>query len=113
VEVPVVTLDNACAREGVEGIDILKADVEGHEIPVLRGANRLMQAEQIDMLAVEYNREAQRESGHDPRDLGRLLEERGWQVSVMTGAGLRRFNNDGSLPYAELICARTTARGSR
>ncbi|QDI83255.1 FkbM family methyltransferase [Methylorubrum populi] len=38
VEVPVITLDQWVQQAGIERVDFLKLDIEGHEIPALRGA---------------------------------------------------------------------------
>jgi len=40
--VRVETLDDIAAKEGVEYIDFLKIDTEGHELAVLSGASRLL-----------------------------------------------------------------------
>jgi FkbM family methyltransferase len=38
----IVSLDDYCARSGIDRIDYLKIDVEGHEINVLRGAREII-----------------------------------------------------------------------
>jgi len=40
--VPVTTLDNYCATFQINKIDLLKIDVEGHELSVLKGAKKIM-----------------------------------------------------------------------
>lgn len=52
--VPVETLDNYCARSGVERIDWLKLDVEGHELEVLKGAERLLAEHRILRITFEF-----------------------------------------------------------
>ena len=49
--VPVVTLDNYVKRQGLEKIYLVKIDVQGYEIHVLRGAQRSLM--QIDHIFVE------------------------------------------------------------
>ncbi len=44
VDVEITTLDAWAQRAGVRKIDILKIDVQGLEMPVLRGARRLLEA---------------------------------------------------------------------
>jgi FkbM family methyltransferase len=48
------TLDAFCAAQGVERIDFLKMDVEGHEIGVLNGAAGLFGRRAIDVVQFEY-----------------------------------------------------------
>ncbi len=48
------TLDAFCAAQGVEHIDFLKMDVEGHEIGVLSGAAGLLGRGAIDVVQFEY-----------------------------------------------------------
>lgn len=40
--VQVVALDDYCARQGIDRIDVLKIDTQGYELEVFRGAERLM-----------------------------------------------------------------------
>jgi FkbM family methyltransferase len=47
-------LDDVCAETGVERIDLLKLDVEGHELEALAGARRMLEEGRIDFLAFEF-----------------------------------------------------------
>jgi FkbM family methyltransferase len=49
------TLDNYCSDEGIEAIDFLKVDVEGHELAVFRGAERMFREGRIGIVQFEYN----------------------------------------------------------
>jgi FkbM family methyltransferase len=53
---PVTTGDEYCRRQGVEHIDMLKIDVEGSEMPVLRGFSGLFGRGGIDIVQFEYGR---------------------------------------------------------
>jgi FkbM family methyltransferase len=48
------TLDDYCQEKGIEHIDFLKVDVEGHELECLRGASRLLGLERIKVIQFEY-----------------------------------------------------------
>jgi FkbM family methyltransferase len=52
--VRVRTLDGVCAELGIERIDFLKIDVEGHELAVLRGAERMLTEGRIGVVQFEY-----------------------------------------------------------
>jgi FkbM family methyltransferase len=53
--VRVQTLDGYCAARGIEAIDFLKIDVEGHELAVFRGAERMFREARIGAVQFEYN----------------------------------------------------------
>jgi FkbM family methyltransferase len=55
IDVPCVTLDQFCTDEGNDAIDLLKIDVEGHELSVLRGASGLLSAGQIGFVQFEMS----------------------------------------------------------
>ncbi|MFZ9888828.1 MAG: FkbM family methyltransferase [Myxococcota bacterium] len=49
------TLDDFCAEHGVERIDLLKIDTEGHELRILDGARRMLAEKRIRALQFEFN----------------------------------------------------------
>jgi len=53
IAVPVVTLDDFCAEQGIEAVDYLHADVQGFELPMLRGAAKLLSEGRIGVLLTE------------------------------------------------------------
>ena len=53
--VPVTTLDSYCLEHNVATIDLLKIDVEGFELNVLRGAKRLLEEGRIAAIQFEFN----------------------------------------------------------
>jgi FkbM family methyltransferase len=50
------TLDAFCAAEGVDSIDLLKIDTEGHDLSVLRGAAEMLAAGRVGFVLTEFNR---------------------------------------------------------
>lgn len=52
--IEIVSLDAYCLENGVERIDLLKIDVEGHEIPVLHGARDLFARKAVGCCVFEY-----------------------------------------------------------
>lgn len=55
VSVPLTTLDLYCASVGIDRINIVKSDTEGHDLSVMRGATELLSAGRIDVFQFEYN----------------------------------------------------------
>lgn len=55
VGVRVVTLDTIAEEQGVDYVDYLKIDTEGHELAVLKGAARLLAGNRIGCIQFEFN----------------------------------------------------------
>lgn len=53
LEIVTRRLDSYCSEAGIDRIDILKIDVEGHELSVLRGAARMFAERRIGVVAFE------------------------------------------------------------
>ena len=73
---------------GIEKIDLLKIDVEGHDMEVLEGASELVDAGAIEAIQFEYN---QRwiHGGRLLRDAFRLLAGAGYAVGKVTPRGIQ------------------------
>ena len=52
--VAVDTIDDYCGRNGIERIDLLKCDVEGHELDVFAGARGMFHSGSIGMATFEF-----------------------------------------------------------
>ncbi len=55
VEVPVVSLDNEMARINIEKVDFIKADVEGAELELLKGAGKTLGAKRVNLVIASYH----------------------------------------------------------
>lgn len=93
MDVKVVTLDDEADRLGVERIDLIKIDVEGHEASVLAGAKRLLREGRIKAVLCEFNEHWLCESGSSTRHLESVLQEAGFRESehAMRGPENRFF----------------------
>lgn len=48
------TLDDYCLNSNIQQIDLLKLDVEGHELDVLQGAIEMLKSKKIKLLSFEF-----------------------------------------------------------
>lgn len=55
VEVHLITIDDYCAEHGITFIDHLKIDTEGHDLFVLKGAQRMLRERRIGALQFEFS----------------------------------------------------------
>ena len=85
VPVPVRTLDEYCATEGVARVDAIKIDVEGAELSVLRGAEKVLASGPT--LVVEFEESNQRRFDLSCDDLERFLTERGYELHTIGAQG--------------------------
>lgn len=53
-QVEINTLDEYCEKNKIDKIDFLKVDVEGHELAVLNGAQKMLKSQSIDLIQFEY-----------------------------------------------------------
>jgi len=75
IEVEVDTLDSICKELNVSGIDLLKIDVEGAELDVLKGAEESLKFTKNIAMELHYE-------GED-EEIRRFLEERGFTVKIV------------------------------
>ncbi|MBN1461286.1 MAG: FkbM family methyltransferase [Armatimonadetes bacterium] len=54
-EIAVRTVDSYCADHGIRALDLLKIDVEGHELCVLRGAREMLERGAIRFIQFEFS----------------------------------------------------------
>lgn len=55
VRIELTTVDEHCAAHGVEHIDVLKVDTEGHDLFVLKGAQRMLAERRIGRVQFEFS----------------------------------------------------------
>ena len=86
--VKTTTLTAFARQRGIERIDLLKVDAEGHDFEVLAGARELLDAGAIDVLQFEYN---QRwiYGGRFLRDVFLLLADTDYAIGKVTPRGIQ------------------------
>jgi FkbM family methyltransferase len=87
VEIPVRTLDGLCDELDLHP-DLMKIDVEGYEIPVLKGAWRVLR-EDRPSLFLEVHPQRIAELGGSMAELAALLEGHGYGVFDLRGSPVR------------------------
>ena len=97
-EVEVRTLDEVAGEVGIDAIDLLKVDVEGHELAVLKGARGLLGAGAIGAVQFEFG-ERSLYARTFLRDFFELLGP-GFSFSRVTPHGLRALEYS---PAAEVF----------
>jgi len=70
------TLDRYCAEGRIDRVDLIKVDVEGAELSVLRGATQLFARRSPPIWLLEVNFQTSRAFGYTPFELLRFVEER-------------------------------------
>ena len=81
VAVPVVSLDEFCAQQGLTVIDLVKIDVQGNEPEVLAGAKGLLRRKAIKTMFLELNWN-HGDVAHCPAStVVRILEQAGYEFA--------------------------------
>lgn len=75
--VETTSVDAYCFKNGITHIDILKTDTEGHDVPVLRGAEKTLRAGSVDWVLVEVTFDASDNSHSHCEMVQTLLTEYG------------------------------------
>jgi FkbM family methyltransferase len=75
-----ITLDDFCLQNNITQIDILKVDVEGFEINVLKGAVNLFQGKKIKLLIFEISLIPLKSLGRNQEEIFNFLNEVDYQV---------------------------------
>jgi FkbM family methyltransferase len=82
-------LDDYCAGLDLASIGFIKIDVEGGELPVLRGGETVLSASRPHLL-LEFSSLTSC-FGYSTQDLQRFLQERGYELFLVTPAGIERL----------------------
>lgn len=103
--VPVVTIDREMARLSLDHLDLLKIDVEGYDLHVLRGAQRTLARQAISFVQFEYN-QPWMYAGSTLQAAAQLLHLCDYELFLLNRTGLCRcdFSRLGELfAYLNLV----------
>ena len=79
LQVKTTTLDKFIKDVGIKHVKLIKIDVEGAEMLVLKGLKQSLLTKKIDMLIVEVNESAALSFGFSTKDILSCLEEYGFK----------------------------------
>lgn len=109
VQCRVRTLEAYCDEQTVRSVRFAKCDVEGAELGVLRGAERLLRGDAPPIWLLELNRETSARFGHEPQALLTQLGAFGYAFFRMhddSPRGLRSIRTAGDAADGEnILCA--------
>jgi len=105
--VVVKTLDEYMEQHSISQVRLIKMDVQGSEIDVLRGAERLLSAPNRPVLFVEIEQVANTAFGYSSKDLLDSLIGRGYELYSWRARGLIRVDSEVDIPtggHDDVIC---------
>lgn len=99
-EVALTTLDRFCEENSIDWIDLLKVDVEGFEVDVFKGSERMLEAKAIDLICFEVSQQPLQAAGASVRDLFEILGKNGYAIyEYHPGEGRFEKLKDPDLPF--------------
>jgi FkbM family methyltransferase len=114
-----VMLDDLIAMKAIQSVTLAKLDVEGAELKILRGSQRLLRSASPPMWIIEMSETTALACGYKPRDLLSFLSGFGYQAfRPVWGKGWQRIKSLEPCPAEEihdgqnLLCAVPSAHGS-
>jgi FkbM family methyltransferase len=87
------TLDDYADEHGIQ-VNVIKIDVEGAELSVLRGATKILSASVKPCLIVEFWEEFQQECGSSCAEMVYFLNAHGYKLFWITEAGLVPYRTE-------------------
>lgn len=92
VAVSLSTVDDFCTRTEIERIDFGKCDVEGHDLAVLRGAERMFAQGRVGLWQFEYNWRWISARAF-LRDVFEFAQKHGYELGKVTGRGIEFYRS--------------------
>ncbi len=84
------TLDGFLLAEGIAGVSFVKSDTEGHDMSVLRGAERSLKKGLIDLWQFEYNHRWAADHSY-LRDVFQFIADKPYHLGRLYGNGIETF----------------------
>jgi FkbM family methyltransferase len=96
------SIDDYCAKEGIDRVAALKIDVEGGEPSVLAGAQSLLEARAIELVLIEVSDNTLPE-GTSSHEIVELLEGHGLRSHVLEAGKLVPYRPVGHVQFANVL----------
>lgn len=87
-EVQCTTIDSYIHQNNFEEVDLLKIDIEGHEIEALKGGSCLFYSKNIPIIITEFNEQSQNYFGSTCKDLAYFLIQRNYELYIIGWRGI-------------------------
>lgn len=98
-EMDCVTVDKFCQNNNINSIDLVKIDVEGHELRVVKGMERMLDEAKVKNLFLEINNYALEEAGTTALEIIEYLDSFNYRpYSIATGTA-----NDYAIGHSESL----------
>ena len=81
-DVEITTLDNFMPYLSNKNIALMKIDVEGYELEVLKGGKDLITKYHVPFVVLEFSPSYLKEVGSDPRELAQFFVDNGYKISL-------------------------------
>lgn len=103
---PCTTIDNYCKKNGIDHIDLLKIDVEGFELNVLKGAENMLFQKKVKCIVFEFGPPTF-DMGFNKKDFVDFLESVNYSVkNLYSGYKAMPVAENGQVEYMSLNIAR-------
>ena len=80
VRVETITIDKYCEQYNIESIDILKIDVQGNELKVLKGAKRMLKEKRVSLIFTEISIAPNYKEQSEIDEVIKLLRENKYRI---------------------------------
>ena len=89
-QVESITINGYCQEHGIDKINLLKLDIQGGELDALKGASKLLESSQIDVIysEVEFYKLYQKQPLY--HDIAGFLEKKGYSLYALDNFNIKK-----------------------